>query len=105
MSNPQGLAFDSAGNLYAANAGDSTIVKITPSGAGSVFADPTNGVSTDPLFLAFTDDAGDPLPLANQVPEPATWALLGLGLPALLGAMRRRKQRVLRCCRRDRRQD
>jgi DNA-binding beta-propeller fold protein YncE len=35
---PQGMAFDAAGNLFVANAGDNTIVKITPSGVQSVFA-------------------------------------------------------------------
>jgi sugar lactone lactonase YvrE len=33
LSNPQGLAFDSTGNLYAANFGDSTISKFNSSGA------------------------------------------------------------------------
>lgn len=50
------------------------------------------GMLSGPRFLAFTDDAGVPLPLANQraVPEPSTWALLALNLPALLGFRRRR---------------
>lgn len=60
-------------------------------GVGSVFASGLNG----PLFLAFTNDAGVPLPLANQVrpaqvPEPSTWALFALSLLALLGTARRR---------------
>jgi len=35
---PYGLAFDSAGNLYAANIFANTIEKFTPGGAGAVFA-------------------------------------------------------------------
>jgi DNA-binding beta-propeller fold protein YncE len=50
-----GLAFDSAGNLYAANSGSSTIEKFTPGGVGSVFA--TTGLSY-PFGLAF-DSAGN----------------------------------------------
>jgi DNA-binding beta-propeller fold protein YncE len=90
LNRPEGLAFDSAGNLYAANAGNNTINKITSSGVGSVFADASDGLYR-PHYLAFTDDAGVPLKLANQVPEPTTWALLGLGLPALLGLSRPRR--------------
>ena len=36
VNDPIGLAFDSAGNLYAANAGDNTIEKFTTAGVGSV---------------------------------------------------------------------
>ena len=85
LNGPVGLAFDSAGNLYAANQLANSITEFTPGGVGSVFA---SGLD-NPLFLAFTNDAGVPLRLANQVPEPATWAMLGLGIPALLGFRRR----------------
>ena len=90
LNGPLGLAFDSAGNLYAANANARTIEKFSSTGTDlGAFA---VGLAGSPQYLAFTDDAGVPLKLANQVPEPATWALLGLGLPALLGFSRRRKR-------------
>jgi sugar lactone lactonase YvrE len=80
--NPVGLAFDSAGALYV---GDGNGIKMfTPDGVGSVFA-PAPFVNGWPSFLAFTDDAGVPLPLANQIPEPSLWGLVGLGLALLLG--------------------
>ena len=75
-----------AGNLYAANNVSNTIEKFTSAGTASVFA---SGVNS-PGFIAFTNDAGTPLPLANQAPEPASLGLLGLGA-CLLAARRRRK--------------
>jgi hypothetical protein len=56
-----GLAFDSAGNLFAADASDQTIFKFTPGGTRSVFAGPTafsSPAGTGPLGLAF-NSAGD----------------------------------------------
>jgi sugar lactone lactonase YvrE len=47
---PQGLAFDSAGNLYVASWGNNTVEKFTPDGVGSVFA--STGLSL-PTALAF----------------------------------------------------
>ena len=52
---PTGLAFDSAGALYAANEGSGTIEKFAPNGTGSVFA--STGLSR-PFGLAF-DAAGN----------------------------------------------
>ena len=49
LSTPRGLAFDSVGNLYAANDGSNTIEKFTLGGVGSVFASGLNG----PAGLAF----------------------------------------------------
>ena len=51
---PNGLAFDSSGNLYVANSGDGTVSKVDAEGEVSTFA---SGF-TDPVGLAF-DTAGD----------------------------------------------
>ena len=51
---PVGLAFDSAGNLYVANAGNDTVSKVTPAGVVSTFASGFDG----PDGLAF-DSAGN----------------------------------------------
>jgi hypothetical protein len=76
-----GLAFDSSGNLYAANLNNNTIEKFTPGGVDSVFA---NTGMNQPTFLA-----SSPAP----VPEPSSMALLGLGvLGGGILAVRRRKR-------------
>ena len=49
--------FDTAGNLYVANAGNNTIVKFTQDGVGTVFADGADGLAK-PFDLAF-DTAGN----------------------------------------------
>jgi sugar lactone lactonase YvrE len=56
---PEGLAFDGAGNLYVANVNSSasTIEKFTPAGVGSTFATASTGANR-PLGLAF-DAAGN----------------------------------------------
>ena len=89
LNQPIGLAFDSAGNLYASNQSSGNIEKFTSGGAGSIFA--TSGVGV-PQYLAFTNDAGVPLPLANQVPEPTTLALAALGSLVFLGRNTRRRR-------------
>jgi hypothetical protein len=76
---PEGIAFDSNGNLFVAmeygspsNYFTGYIEEFDSSGNGSVFA---SGLH-QPTFIAV------------QVPEPATWVLLALGIGALLGALR-----------------
>ncbi len=72
---PYALAFDSSGNLYASNYGNNSIEEFTPGGVASVFA--STGLA-GPSFIAI------------QVPEPSTWALVGLGLSALIAFRRPR---------------
>ncbi len=55
-SGPDGLAFDSSGNLYIANYFSSTIIKVTPAGAASTFI--TGNPITGPKGLAF-DSSGN----------------------------------------------
>jgi DNA-binding beta-propeller fold protein YncE len=66
LGNPQGEAFDKAGNLYVANEAFNTITKFTASGTSSLFyADPGDGsVLNQPTGLAF-DQAGN-LYVANE---------------------------------------
>ena len=60
FNSPDGLAFDAAGNLYVANAGNNTVSKVTPAGVVSTFASGFN----DPVGLAF--DAAGNLYVAND---------------------------------------
>ncbi len=93
LSGPFGLAFDSAGNLYAAST--TTVEKFSPNGNDlGVFFNSTSVGGGNTRFLAFTTDAGVPLPLANQAPEPATCALLLLGGLGMLAARRPRSARA-----------
>lgn len=66
--------------------GNYLIKKFTPDGVGTVFA--STGLNL-PGHIAFTDDFGVPLKLANQVPEPATGVLLGVSAALVLGCVRR----------------
>ena len=87
LNGPICLAFDSAGNLFVVDNGDDTIEKIAPGGVESLFA--STGLNS-PHFIAFTNDAGSPLLLPNQTPEPSTWTLFALGGTSLLVAKWRR---------------
>jgi len=76
---PEGLAFNSAGDLFEADEGGGHIYEFTPNGGSSTFASGLYG----PYALAFQ---GITLP----VPEPSTWVMVGLGTFSLLAARRRR---------------
>jgi DNA-binding beta-propeller fold protein YncE len=56
LDGPHGLVLDSQGNLYVANSAGDSIVKFTPDGVGTIFADFHDGL-TEPISLAF-DAAG-----------------------------------------------
>ncbi len=71
-SQPHGLAFERARNLFAANYYSGAIIKFTPK-VGSVFA-----WGNEPLFIA------------TKVPRPSTLVLTGLGFAALMISRRRR---------------
>jgi hypothetical protein len=67
LASPQGLAFDSNGNLYAATG--ATLTRIAPDGSQSVFGTGLSG----PVYIANRTLA---------VPEPASAAVLVFGLAA-----------------------
>jgi DNA-binding beta-propeller fold protein YncE len=69
LSNPQGMIFDKAGNLYVANAANNTITKYAANGAASTFAaDPgDNSVLSYPEGLAF--DTNGNLYAANSASD------------------------------------
>ena len=71
LAQPVGLAFDSGGDLYAADQFAGRIEKMDSNGNASVFASGMN----IPYFIAV------------QIPEPATWSLLTLGIGVLFGGL------------------
>ena len=76
---PRGLAFNAQGSLFVANGNDNTISEVTTNGTVSTFATGFDG----PSALAYES-------LTLPVPEPSTYALLGLGGLALVVAFRRK---------------
>src|SRR5439155_785742 len=59
LDNPRGLAFDSAGNLYAADGNAQTIYEFAPNGARTVFVGPSAfAPGESPVGLAF-DSSGN----------------------------------------------
>jgi hypothetical protein len=77
---PEGLAFDSSGNLFVAIFGSNMIEKFTPGGTGSVFETGTSS----PVFLALRPAA---------VPEPSSLALGILGGLTMVASARDRRRR------------
>ena len=78
---PRGLAFNAQGNLFVANddTNNNTVSEVTTDGTVSTFATGFDG----PSALAYES-------LTLPVPEPSTYALLGLGGLALVVAFRRK---------------
>ena len=74
LDGPAGLACDSSGNLYVANANSGTIEKFDPSGNGSVFASGLDGVGS----------------IAVQIPEPSTWVTVAMSVAMLVASPRLR---------------
>ena len=79
INNLDGLAFDSAGNLFASKDGAGHIFEFTPGGVQSTFTT----ALTYPGNLAF-----------SPVPEPSFFGLLAIGAAAL-GFGRARRQRAV----------
>jgi glucose/arabinose dehydrogenase len=79
LSGPEGLAFDSTGDLFEADSGSGNIFEFTPSGVKSTFA---SGLD-NPNGLAFQPE---------PTPEPSALGLLAVGAAALL--VRRRRNLV-----------
>jgi DNA-binding beta-propeller fold protein YncE len=64
LNQPNDLTFDSSGNLYVSNFGDSTISKVTTGGTVSTFVDNTHGL-VSPVGVAFNPVSGN-LFVVNQ---------------------------------------
>ena len=82
LANPQGLAFDTSGNLYAANSNDKTISKFNSSGT---FLTSWSTGTASPSFLTVH---------AVSVPEPSTYALAAIATGVMAYLARRRKART-----------
>ena len=82
LANPVGLAFDSSGNLYAANETNRTISKFSSSGT---FLTSWSTGSSKPVYLAFKP---------VTVPEPSTYALATIATGVMAYLARRRKART-----------
>ena len=80
---PTALAFDSTDNLFIGSSGG-TIRKMTPDGTVSRFSQSFGGTGS---FTGVNGLAFQP----QSVPEPSTYALLGIGAMGLLLVLRKKK--------------
>jgi hypothetical protein len=78
LDHPIGLAFDSRGDLYAANWFSGTIEEFDSSGVGTVFASGLLG----PSFIAAWPDL---------IPEPSSLLLTALGAVTLCAFVKRKR--------------
>jgi sugar lactone lactonase YvrE len=79
---PDGMTFDSAGNLYVVNAGDNTVKVVGP--GGGVATTFSTGPFDAPRAILFVPDVA--------VPEPASAALMGVGVAVVAGAAWRKRR-------------
>jgi DNA-binding beta-propeller fold protein YncE len=121
LNNPQGLAFDSSGNLYASNSGDNTISKFDSAGlfkssissnlsspqglafdsSGNLYAvnagnDSISKFNSDGNFVTRWFTTATPRSIAFKpvaVPEPSTYALGAIAAGVMAAIARRRKAR------------
>jgi hypothetical protein len=106
VNNPIGIAFNSAGNLFEADANSGNIYEFTPAGVRSTFASGLSNLQglafnqTGDLFVGTGDSIDEFTPNGTKstftsatggaglafepVPEPSAYALVGLGLAALI---------------------
>ena len=84
LDNPYGLAFDTSGNLYAANYSNNTISKFDSSGT-FLTSWSTGTAPAAPMFLAIK---------TVTVPEPSTYALAAIAPGVMAYLARRRKART-----------
>ena len=87
LSSPHGIAFDSSGNLYAANNTGDTISKFDSSGSFLFSFNTPSG--TNPGFLTIGGSGGAPPP---AVPEPGAVAFGIIAVGSVLGLVARKRR-------------
>lgn len=117
--NPQGVAFNAAGDIFVAQRISDNVVKIPAGGGPSTEVIPNGAFAGSPTDLAFGPDhllyvlsstavyrfdvsggagvlidsfgsGGRFMAFTPSVPEPGTWAMIAVGLAVMIGGFRRR---------------